>query len=258
MSEGKTKIEVIGLRKVFDSGGDQVVAINELNLEIRENEFTVIVGPSGCGKSTFLYIVGGFEKPTEGQILLNGKAISGPGPDRSFVFQEFALFPWRTVLTNITFGLEIQGVSREKARKIAQSYITMVGLEGFENAYPHTLSGGMKQRVGLARALAYEPDVLLMDEPFGALDAQTRKLMQGELARIWEKTKKTVIFVTHSVIEAVYLADRIYVMTARPGEIKGIIDIDLPRPRDFRSEDYLRKRDETLELLEEEVRKGVG
>ena len=258
MNEGKTKIEVIGLRKVFDSGGDQVVAINELNLEIRENEFTVIVGPSGCGKSTFMYIVGGFEKPTEGQILLNGKAISGPGPDRGFVFQEFALFPWRTVLTNITFGLEIQGVSREKARKIAQNYITMVGLEGFENAYPHTLSGGMKQRVGLARALAYEPDVLLMDEPFGALDAQTRKLMQGELARIWEKTKKTVIFVTHSVIEAVYLADRIYVMTARPGEIKGIIDIDLPRPRDFRSEDYLRKRDETLELLEEEVRKSVG
>ncbi len=258
MGEGKTKIEVIGLRKVFDSGEDQVVAINELNLEIRENEFTVIVGPSGCGKSTFLYIVGGFEKPTEGQILLNGKAISGPGPDRGFVFQEFALFPWRTVLTNITFGLEIQGVSRERARKIAQNYITMVGLEGFENAYPHTLSGGMKQRVGLARALAYEPEVLLMDEPFGALDAQTRKLMQEELARIWEKTKKTVIFVTHSVIEAVYLADRIYVMTARPGEIKGIIDVNLPRPRDFRSEDYLRKRDETLDLLEEEVRKSMG
>ncbi|MBA7688280.1 Nitrate import ATP-binding protein NrtD [subsurface metagenome] len=258
MSEGKTKIEVIGLRKVFDSGENQVVAINELNLEIRENEFTVIVGPSGCGKSTILYIIGGFEKPTEGQILLNGKAISGPGPDRGFVFQEFALFPWRTVLTNITFGLEIQGVSRERAKKIAQNYITMVGLEGFENAYPHTLSGGMKQRVGLARALAYEPEVLLMDEPFGALDAQTRKLMQEELARIWEKTKKTVIFVTHSVIEAVYLADRIYVMTARPGEIKGIINVDLPRPRDFRSEDYLSKRDETLELLEEEVRKSMG
>ncbi|MBA7614861.1 Nitrate import ATP-binding protein NrtD [subsurface metagenome] len=257
MGSGRRKIEVIGLRKVFGGGGNKVVAINELNLEVRENEFTVIVGPSGCGKSTFLYLVAGFEKPSEGQILLDGRAIGEPGPDRGFVFQEFALFPWRTVLGNITFGLEIQGISKGRAKKIARDYINMVGLEGFENAYPYSLSGGMKQRVGLARALAYEPEVLLMDEPFGALDAQTRKLMQEELTRIWEKAKKTVIFVTHSVIEAVYLGDRIYVMTARPGEIKGIIDVDLPRPRDSRGEGFLKKRDEVLELLEEEVRKGV-
>ena len=255
MNTGRTKIKVTGLKKVFGSGENQVIAIKELNMEIRENEFTVIVGPSGCGKSTFLYIVAGFEKPSGGKILLNGKEITEPGPDRGFVFQEFALFPWRTVMGNITFGLGIQKIPGEKAKKIARDYISLVGLEGFEHAYPYSLSGGMKQRVGLARALAYEPEVLLMDEPFGALDAQTRKLMQEELVKIWEKKKKTVILVTHSVIEAVYLADRIYVMTARPGEIKGVIEVDLPRPRDFRSEGYLRKRDEVLELLEEEVRK---
>ena len=256
MREEKAKIEIIDLRKVFRSDSNEVVAIDRINLQIRESEFTVIVGPSGCGKSTLLYSVAGLEKPTEGQILLNGNAITGPGPDRGFVFQEFALFPWRTVLDNITFGLEIQGVPRQTAREIAKDYISLVGLEGFEQAYPYSLSGGMKQRVGLARALAYQPEVLLMDEPFGALDAQTRKLMQEELTRIWERERKTVIFVTHSVIEAVYLADRVYVMTARPGKIKGVINVELPRPRDTRGESYLKNRDEVLELLWEEVKKS--
>jgi len=258
MRKEMVKIKVINLKKFFNSNTvkERVIAIDELNLEIPEGEFTVIVGPSGCGKSTFLYLVAGFEKPSGGQILLDGKAISRPGPDRGFVFQEFALFPWRTVLGNITFGLEIQGVPKREAKRIAKNYIDIVGLKGFENAYPYSLSGGMKQRVGLARALAYEPEVLLMDEPFGSLDAQTRKLMQEELTRIWEATKKTVIFVTHSVIEAVYLADRIYVMTARPGKVKGMIEVDLSRPRDFRGQEFLKKRDEALELLEEEVRKS--
>lgn len=258
MTDPKIRVQVNGLRKVFNSDGIQVVAIKEINLEIRENEFAVVVGPSGCGKSTFLYLVAGFEKPTAGQILLDGKEIGQPGPDRGIVFQEFALFPWRTVLGNITFGLTVNGMSKQEARKIAGDYIELVGLGGFENAYPHTLSGGMKQRVALARALVYEPEVLLMDEPFGALDAQTRKLMQEELTRVWEKKKKTVILVTHSVIEAVYLADRVYVMTARPGEVKGIVDIDLPRPRDYRDEGYLQKREEILVLLEEEVKKSAA
>lgn len=254
---GQAKIAAIGLKKVFiDSENRSIVALDALNLEVKEREFTVIVGPSGCGKSTFLYITAGFEKPTDGQILLNGKKITQPGPDRGFVFQEFALFPWMNVMGNITFGLENQGMPKNKAREIAQHYIGMMGLQGFEKSYPHTLSGGMKQRVGIARAMAYNPEVLLMDEPFGALDAQTRKIMQEELERVWEKERKTVVFVTHSVIEAVYLADRIFVMTARPGTIKGVIDVALPRPRDYVGDDFLSIRKEVLSLLEEEVRRS--
>lgn len=254
---GQAKIAAIGLEKVFtDSENRKVVALDNLNLEIKEKEFAVIVGPSGCGKSTFLYIAAGFEKPTGGKILLNGEEITRPGPDRGFVFQEFALFPWMNVMGNITFGLENQGVPKNKAKEIAQHYIDMVGLTGFEKSYPHTLSGGMKQRVGIARAMAYNPEVLLMDEPFGALDAQTRKTMQEELERVWEKERKTVVFVTHSVIEAVYLADRIFVVTARPGTIKGVIDVPLPRPRDYVGDEFLAVRKEALSLLEEEVRRS--
>ena len=249
----KIKLKAVDITKIFEDGERKVVAIKDFNLEVKENEFTVIVGPSGCGKSTFLYMVAGFEKPTKGKILLNGKPITKPGPDRGIVFQEPALYPWRTVLGNIMFGLEVAGVPKEKAMQ----YVKMVGLTGFENAYPHTLSGGMKQRVGIARALAYDPEILLMDEPFGALDAQTRKIMQQELIRIWEKTKKTVIFVTHSVIEAVYLADTIVVMTARPGRVKGIINVDLPRPRSYTDPDYLKIREKVLSLLEEEVKKSL-
>ena len=257
MGKSKIKLKAVNLTKIFDQGDRRVVALKDFNLEVRENEFTVIVGPSGCGKSTFLHIAAGFEKPTEGEILLDGKPVTKPGPDRGFVFQEPNLYPWRTVLGNIMFGLEVMGVPKKEAEKKAMEYVKMVGLTGFENAYPHTLSGGMKQRVGIARALAYDPEVLLMDEPFGALDAQTRKVMQRELIRIWEKTKKTVVFVTHSVIEAVYLADTIVVMTARPGRVKGIIDVDLPRPRNYTDKRYLSIREKVLNLLEEEVTKSL-
>ena len=253
----KVKVEAVDVNKTFGHGRTKVVAVSDLNLRVKENEFTVVVGPSGCGKSTFLYLVAGFEKPTSGEILLDGKPITKPGPDRGIVFQEFALYPWRTVLGNVMFGLEIGGVPKEDAKEKAMHYIEMVGLEGFEKAYPHTLSGGMKQRVAIARAIAYDPEVLLMDEPFGSLDAQTRKVMQGELIRIWEEMRKTVIFVTHSVIEAAYLADRIIVMTARPGKVKGIIDVDLPRPRSYTGEKYLRIRKKVLDLLEEEVKKSL-
>ena len=253
----KIKLKAVNVTKIFEDGKRKVVAIKDFNLEVKENEFTVIVGPSGCGKSTFLYMVAGFERPTKGEILLNDKPIIKPGPDRGIVFQEPALYPWRTVLGNIMFGLEVAGVPKEKAKEKAMQYVKMVGLTGFENAYPHTLSGGMKQRVGIARALAYDPEILLMDEPFGALDAQTRKIMQQELIRIWEKTKKTVLFVTHSVIEAVYLADTIVVMTARPGRVKGIIEVDLPRPRSYTDKSYLKIREKVLSLLEEEVKKSL-
>jgi NitT/TauT family transport system ATP-binding protein len=250
-------IEIKDVSKVFGKGSRRVVALDKVNLDIRTSEFTVIIGPSGCGKSTLLYLLAGFEKPTEGKILLDGRLVEKPGPDRGFVFQDYALFPWKTVLGNIMFGLINNGWSKKEAREMALEYINLVNLNGFEHAYPHTLSGGMKQRVGIARALAYSPKVLLMDEPFGALDAQTRKYMQQELVRIWEKTKKTVIFVTHSVIEAVFLADRVIVMTVRPGTVKGNIQVDLPRPRDYTGEDYLAVREKVLNLLEEEVAKGM-
>ncbi len=254
---GKAIIEVQDVHKVFDQGAAQVEALGGVTLDIHEGEFTVLIGPSGCGKSTLLYLMAGFEQPTAGRILLDGREIAGPGPDRGFVFQDYALFPWKTVLGNVMFGLIHNGWSKSEAQRVAQEYINLVHLGGFENAYPHTLSGGMKQRVGIARALAYNPKVLLMDEPFGALDAQTRKHMQRELVDIWDKTHKTVVFVTHSVIEAVFLADRIVVMTARPGTVKGIVDVDMARPRDYTGEAFLAVRRRVLNLLEEEVEKEI-
>jgi NitT/TauT family transport system ATP-binding protein len=257
MTHQMAKIQIQNLEKTF-STGQTVTALQNVNLEIKDNEFAVILGPSGCGKSTLLYLIAGFEKPTKGTIKLNNKIITKPDSDRGFVFQDFALYPWRTVLRNVTFGLEIKKVTREEAEKRAIKYIKMIGLDGFEHAYPHTLSGGMKQRVGIARALVYDPEVLLMDEPFGALDAQTRKHMQMELETLWEQTKKTVVFVTHSVIEAVYLADRVFVMTARPGTIKGIVDVNIPRPRDYTDEAFLHVREKILNLLETEVEKSLA
>jgi NitT/TauT family transport system ATP-binding protein len=210
-----------------------VRALHGFDIEVDECEFLSIVGPSGCGKTTFLNVLLGLVKPDSGELRIRGKPISGPGPDRAMVFQEFGLLPWRTVLNNIELGLELKGVPVETRRQVSRRFVHMVGLAGFEGHYPHELSGGMKQRVGLARALATDPDVLLMDEPFAALDAQTRDVMQVELLRIWQEARKTVLFVTHQIDEAIYLSDRVMVMTKRPGHAKKIFTIKLPRPRDY-------------------------
>jgi NitT/TauT family transport system ATP-binding protein len=215
-----------------DHDGDgQVLALDTVDLSIRAGEFVSLIGPSGCGKTTLLKIIDGLIPYDGGQVLVNGTPVSGPGRERAVVFQSFALLPWRTVEENISFGLELRGVSRDQSRAIVQRYIAMVGLKGFERRYPSQLSGGMQQRVGLARALAVDPAILLMDEPFGALDAQTRNLLQADLERIWEADHKTVVFVTHAMDEAVFLSDRIVVLSPRPGRIHEIIDVDLPRPR---------------------------
>ena len=210
-----------------------VRALANFDIDVEEGEFLSMVGPSGCGKSTFLNILLGLIKPESGELLLHGRKISGPGTDRAMVFQEFGLLPWRTVQHNIELGLELKRVPGAKRRGIAERLVALVGLSGFEAHYPHELSGGMKQRVGLARALATDPDVLLMDEPFAALDAQTRDLMQVELLRIWREAKKTVLFVTHQIDEAIYLSDRVVVMSKRPGRSKRIFAIKLPRPREY-------------------------
>ena len=210
-----------------------VRALQNFDIDVREGEFLSIVGPSGCGKSTFLNVLLGLIRPDSGELKLHGKPITGPGTDRAMVFQEFGLLPWRTVQHNIELGLELKGMAADARRKVSKPLIEMVGLTGFEGHYPHELSGGMKQRVGLARALATDPDVLLMDEPFAALDAQTRDLMQIELLRIWNAARKTVLFVTHQIDEAIYLSDRVVVMTKRPGRAKKIFAIELPRPRDY-------------------------
>ncbi len=212
---------------------DPVTALKELTLDVAKGEFVSLVGPSGCGKSTFLNVLLGLLKPDAGEIRLNGKQITGPGQERAMVFQEFGLLHWRTVLANVELGLELKGVQAPVRRKRAMELIKMAGLAGFASHYPHELSGGMKQRVGLARALATDPEVLLMDEPFAALDAQTRDLMQMELLQIWDRTKKTVVFVTHSIEEAAYLSDRVIVISARPGRAKDVMKIALPRPRDY-------------------------
>ncbi len=210
-----------------------VRALSNFDIDVTSGEFLSIVGPSGCGKSTFLNALLGLVKIDSGDLKLAGKTVAGPGTDRAMVFQEFGLLPWRTVLNNVELGLELKGVPSQTRRNASAKLIDMVGLSGFEGHYPHELSGGMKQRVGLARALATDPDVLLMDEPFAALDAQTRDIMQVELLRIWQEAKKTVLFVTHQIDEAIYLSDRVMVMTKRPGRAKKIFEIPLPRPRDY-------------------------
>ena len=225
-------IEVDHVSQTFRTSGRQAhLALSDISLTIGDGAFVSILGPSGCGKSTLLYIVGGFVTPTEGEARVKGRAITGPGPDRGPVFQEFALFPWKTVLGNVMYGPRQQGVKSAEAEAQSRRLIEMVGLKGFENFYPKELSGGMKQRVALARTLAYHPAVLLMDEPFGALDAHTRTRLQNDLLNIWERDRKTVLFVTHYVYEEVFLSDKVVVMTRAPGRIKQIIDIELPRPR---------------------------
>lgn len=225
-------IEIDRVSQVFQTSTRQDhLALSDISLTVDNGAFVSILGPSGCGKSTLLYVVGGFVQPTRGTARMKGKVITGPGPDRGPVFQEFALFPWKSVLGNVMYGPRQQGVTHSEAEAQSRALIEMVGLKGFENFYPKELSGGMKQRVALARTLAYHPEVLLMDEPFGALDAHTRTRLQNDLLEIWERDRKTVLFVTHSVDEAVFLSDRIAMMTRSPGRIKQIIDIDLPRPR---------------------------
>jgi NitT/TauT family transport system ATP-binding protein len=225
-------IEINRVSKVFQTSGRQKhLALSEISLTIEDGAFVSVLGPSGCGKSTLLYIVGGFVSPTKGVAAMRGKPITGPGPDRGPVFQEFALFPWKNVLANVMYGPRQQGIKSAEAEAQSRALIEMVGLKGFEHFYPKELSGGMKQRVALARTLAYHPAVLLMDEPFGALDAHTRTRLQNDLLNIWERDRKTVLFVTHSVEEAVFLSDKVVVMTRSPGRIKDIVAIDLPRPR---------------------------
>ncbi len=225
------KLKIDNVYKEYAGRNGKTVALNGVSLDIKENEFVCVVGPSGCGKSTLLNIIAGLLEPTSGDVYLDGKKIEGTGVERGVVFQGYALFPWRTVLKNVMFGLEIKKVPKAEAEAIARKYIKAVGLEGFENSYPKELSGGMRQRVAIARAYAVNPEVLLMDEPFGALDAQTRVQLQTELLNTWEQEKKTCFFITHDVDEAIILAQRVVIMSARPGRIKRIVDIDIPYPR---------------------------
>src|SRR5580704_749511 len=231
--------------------GRPVLALSDVSLEVRPREFLALLGPSGCGKSTLLYLIGGFQPIEVGRILVEGKPVTAPGPDRGIVFQHFALFPWKTVRGNILYGLERQGMPRAERERRAQDFIDLVGLTGFEDSFPSHLSGGMKQRTAISRTLAFDPKILLMDEPFGALDAQTRHLMQTELLGIWQRTPKTVIFVTHDVQEAVYLADRVAVMSARPGRIKSIVDIKLDKadPNVFKAKAFVDQVDEIWGLV---------
>ncbi len=225
------KVKIDNVVKKYSGRNGEMVALNGVSLYIHENEFVCVVGPSGCGKSTLLNIIAGLHEPTSGQVLVDGQAVSGPGPDRGVVFQQYALFPWLTVQKNVEFGLKLQGMSQDKAEQEAKKYIKMVDLEQFAQSYPKELSGGMKQRVAIARAYAINPKVLLMDEPFGALDAQTRTQLQTELLKTWEKEQKTCFFITHDVEEAIILAQRVIIMSARPGRIKEVVEINIPYPR---------------------------
>ncbi|MDX9895051.1 MAG: ABC transporter ATP-binding protein [Desulfofustis sp.] len=250
-------IEARSICKTFNGrSGEHIPAVDQLSLDIQDEEFVVIVGPSGCGKSTFLQMVGGLEKPTAGTLRIEDQSVDGPDARCGLVFQEYLLFPWKTVQGNIAFGPSLRGLSKGEIESLCAHYIELVGLQNFASSYPHELSGGMKQRVAIARALANQPRVLLMDEPFGALDALTRESMQWELLRIWEDARCTVVFVTHSITEAVLLADRVIVMSKRPGRIKKDIAIDLPRPRTRQlsaSTEFLKYESTLKQLVWEEV-----
>ena len=249
---GPSHISIRGLGKVFRSGGQDVHALKAIDLEIAQGEFVCLLGPSGCGKSTLLNAVAGFSPPTAGTIFVDGAAITDPGPDRGMVFQEYALFPWMTVEENIAFGLQIKKVAKPDIRSKVDGLLAMLHLEDFRKRYPKDLSGGMRQRVAIARVLALDSPILLMDEPFGALDALTRRNLQDELLRLWLELRKTILFVTHSIEEALYLADRTVVMTYRPGTLKRDLAIDLPRPRDVASPAFNGLKKELSQLLMEE------
>jgi len=239
-------------------GKESINALSDINLKVGNREFVSVLGPSGCGKTTLLRIIAGLDSTTFGTIELDGEIIEGPSPQMVMIFQEYSLYPWRTVRDNVTFGLEVEGMKKPQAREVALNYLHLVGLDEFAERYPYELSGGMRQRVTVARALAIEPQILLMDEPFGALDAQTRNMLQKELLEIWEKTRKTILFVTHSVDEAVYLSDRIVVLTPRPGRIRDIIVSPLPRPRDRTSPEFARIRRYVLDLIDESGKAKEG
>jgi ABC-type nitrate/sulfonate/bicarbonate transport system ATPase subunit len=249
------KVQTEHVSKVYVTRQGPMLALHDVSLEMRHEHFVCLLGPSGCGKSTLLNMIAGFVMPTSGRILVDGQLVTGPGRDRGVVFQEYVLFPWRTVRQNVEFGPLMRRVPKAEQQRIAERYLTMVGLEDHLQKYPRELSGGMKQRVAIARALANDPSVLLMDEPFGALDAQTREVMQEELLKIWLGERKTIVFVTHSISESIYLADDIVTMTARPGRIKEIVPVDLPRPRERGSPEFIAIARHVEHLVKEEVLK---
>jgi NitT/TauT family transport system ATP-binding protein len=250
------KVAVDGVSKRFGDGGDSVLALDHVDLAIGASEFFCLVGPSGCGKTTMLNILAGYDKPTGGTVLMNGEPVRGPGPDRGVVFQQGALFTWMSVADNVAFGPRAMGKSKRDARQIADHYINLVGLTGFAERYPYELSGGMQQRVGIARALANSPELLLMDEPFAALDVQTRELLQEEIKRIWKETRKTIFWITHSIEEALFLATSIAVMTARPGRIKASFEARFTMAEDHRvtvTAEFANAKRQVLDLLREET-----
>ncbi|RQH01875.1 ABC transporter ATP-binding protein [Natrarchaeobius oligotrophus] len=259
MSDGD--ISISNLEKVYDDGAEKTKAIEDLSFDIDSGEFVGVVGPSGCGKSSLLYLIAGFLETTDGTISVDGEPIDGPGTDRGVVFQDYALFPWRTVMENVTYGLEEQGVSKEERRSTAQRYIDMMDLGGFEDRYPKELSGGMKQRVAIARTLAYDPKILLMDEPFGALDQPLRESLQDQLLDIWRDLEKTVVFITHDVEEAVYLSERVMIMTRRPGTKKTVVPFDLDRSLDreeiITSDKFVTTKNSVWKSLREETQPEV-
>ena len=245
-TDRKVKISCENIQKIFIQKGTQKVhVLEDISLEVFDNEFLVILGPGQSGKSTLLRIIAGLETPTQGEVKLDGSVVMGPGQDRGLVFQSYMLFAWRTVMGNVEMGPKLRGVSKAERRKVAKHYIDLVGLDGFEKHYPHQLSGGMKQRVGIARAYANSPEVMLLDEPFGQLDAQTRMFMEKETERIWQTEKRTVLFVTNNIDEAVYLADRIVTMEGKlPGRVAKVWDVPLPRPREHTDMEFLKLRQE--------------
>ena len=253
--ENQYKLQIKNLSRIYKSNGGEVTAISDVNLEVKKSEFVMIVGPSGCGKTTLINIIGGLDQATSGEVLLDGRPVSGPGADRGMVFQGYSLFPCLTVQKNVEFGLKMKKIPAQKREEIARKYIELVGLTGFENALPKQLSGGMKQRVAIARTLANEPEVLLMDEPFGALDAQTRVVMQELLADVSRRTGTTILFITHDIDEAVLLGDRIYVMSRRPGTIRDTITVNIPGERNHNSlvlPEFLKTKKLIMDMLWQE------
>lgn len=247
------EILVDGVSKRYESDRQSVQALSDVQFAVETGEFVCIVGPSGCGKTTLLRAIAGLEAPSKGQVVIDGEAVDGPDTDRGMVFQEYGLFPWLTVQENVCFGLERQGMAREACDNRCYEMLDLVGLDGFADAYPKELSGGMKQRVAVARALAVDPNILLMDEPFGSVDAQTRERLHAELLDIWQETGKTTLFVTHGISEAVLLGDRVFVMSAEPGRVKELIDVDLPRPRSRTDESFVEYTDRIRSLIGDET-----